>query len=403
MNWIKGAILVVEAILAIYLLLPLLLLGLHYLKVKIIGYRSPVFLEPRLKNDFHFAAIITAYQDTRFIAPLVDSLLRQSYPYIRVYIVADDCNISSMHFDDNRVFLLKPEPALHSKIKSISYAIDRFKKEDDVLVIFDSDNLVHPKYFENLNHYFRQGYRAVQTHMLSKNTDTKYARLDSIGHIFYTFLDRQVRMEFGISSCILGLGIAIERELYNSILYKNNNLGGFDKKLQADIVLSIPQLAFAKEAIVYDEKVDDGDALEKQRTRWLFTYFKYFKINLGILFTGLKRFNLKLIYFGFVSLRPPLFILLSLFSLFIIINFFIDIKFSFILLGILFLFVLGFILIVLSQSRQKGVAASLLHVPLVIVRQLKAIFKMKRAKTSFLKTEHTKVLYIDELLNDESL
>jgi cellulose synthase/poly-beta-1,6-N-acetylglucosamine synthase-like glycosyltransferase len=402
MNWIRAIIVIVEIILSIYLLLPLVLLGIHYFKIKIIGYRSPVVRRPLINKDFHFAAIITAYQDTRFIEPLVDSLLKQTYANVRIYVVADDCDISLLHFDEKRVVVIKPDVALHAKIKSISLAIEHFETDDEVLVIFDSDNLVHPKYFEYLNHYFRQGYRAVQTHMLSKNTDTRYARLDSIGHIYYTFLDRQVRMELGISSCILGLGIAIERELYRSILYKNNNLGGFDKKLQADIVLSIPQLAFAEEAIVFDEKVEDGDALEKQRTRWLFTYFKYFKINMGIFIAGIRRLNLKLIYFGFVSLRPPLFILLGLYCLFVFINLFISVKAALVMLFCLFLFVLGFVLIVITQSRQKGVDKALLHLPLVVIRQFKALFKMNKAKSSFLKTEHTKVLYIDELLKNGS-
>jgi cellulose synthase/poly-beta-1,6-N-acetylglucosamine synthase-like glycosyltransferase len=402
MNWIWAIIVIVEIILSIYLLLPIVLLGIHYFKITVIGYRSPVVRRPLINKDFQFAAIITAYQDTRFIEPLVDSLLKQTYANVRIYVVADDCDISFLHFDEKNVVVIKPDVALHAKIKSISLAIEHFETDDEVLVIFDSDNLVHPKYFEYLNLYFRQGYRAVQTHMLSKNTDTKYARLDSIGHIYYTFLDRQVRMELGVSSCILGLGIAIERELYRNILYKNNNLGGFDKKLQADIVLSIPQLAFAEEAIVFDEKVEDGDALEKQRTRWLFTYFKYFKINMGIFIAGIRRLNLKLIYFGFVSLRPPLFILLGLYSLFVFINLLVSVKATLVLLFCLFLFVLGFVLIVITQSRQKGVDKALLHLPLVIIRQFKALFKMNKAKSSFLKTEHTKVLYIDELLKNGS-
>lgn len=402
MKWIEYIIFPIELILAIYLLLPALLFVIHYIKKWIIGYTSPVDKQALIKKDFHFAAIITAYQDTRFIAPLVDSLLKQTYPNVRVYVVADDCDISNLQFNDQRVVVLRPGKALHAKIKSISYAIDHFDNDDEVLVIFDSDNLVHPKYFESLNKYFQQGYLAVQTHMLSKNTDTKYARLDSIGHIYYTFLDRQVRMELGVSSCILGLGIAIERELYKKILYKNNNLGGFDKKLQADIVLTIPQLAFSEEAVVYDEKVDDGDTLERQRTRWLFTYFKYFKINLQIFLTGLKKFNIKLLYFGFVALRPPLFILLASFCFFIVINYFINLQMFVVLSATLLMFILSFILIVITQSKQKGMGAALMHVPLVVFRQVKAIFKLKKAKKAFLKTEHTKVLYIDELLKDGS-
>jgi cellulose synthase/poly-beta-1,6-N-acetylglucosamine synthase-like glycosyltransferase len=390
----------VEAVVAIFVLLPGLMLLLHALLRAIVGKRSVLDRKPETEKEFDFAAIITAHQDTRFIPPLVDSLIRQTYGRLIIYVVADDCDTSGLVFEDNRVVVLRPEPAFHAKIRSIGHAVDHFARPHDVMVIFDSDNLVHPRYFEYLNEYFRRGYRAVQTHMLSKNIDAIYARLDSIGHVYNTFLERQVRMELGLSSCILGLGIAIETELYKEILYKNA-LGGFDKKLQADLVMRVRQLAFAKEAIVYDEKVEDGHTLEKQRTRWLFTYFHYFKINWRLFVTGLRRLNVRLAYFGFILLRPPLFILLGAACLFTVVNYFIYPPYALIWLGILFSFALSFVLIVLTQSRQKGMGAALFYVPLVVFRQMRAMLKIKTAGSSFLKTEHKKVMYIQDLLKDD--
>jgi cellulose synthase/poly-beta-1,6-N-acetylglucosamine synthase-like glycosyltransferase len=392
--------LLLQCLLAIYLLLPMGLLMVHYLKKWLVGNRSPLNKAPRIQKDFHFAAIITAHKDTTLIPPLVDSILKQTYPNVTSYVVADDCETDNLLYNDKRVVVLRPEPALHAKIKSISHAIDHFTAAHDALVIFDSDNLVHPRYFEYLNKYFQQGYLAVQTHMLSKNTDTVYARLDSIGHIYYTFLDRQARMEIGLSACTLGLGIAIDMGVYREILYKDNR-GGFDKKLQADIVMSIPMLAFAKEAIVYDEKVDDGVALETQRTRWLFTYFQYFKVNWNILATGIRKLNANLIYFGYIMLRPPLFILLGSAFLFVVINYFIDPLLSFAWIATICLFALGFVLIIITQSRQKGMAGALLYIPLMILRQIRAMLKIKKAGKGYLKTEHSKVINIEDLLKDE--
>jgi len=178
-------------------------------------------------------------------------------------------------------------------------------------------------------------------------------------------------------------------------------LGGFDKKLQADLVKSIPQLAFAKEAIVYDEKVESGDVLERQRTRWLFTYFHYFKIHWDLIKTAVKRFDLKLFYFGFIMLRPPLFILVGFSFLFIVANYFISPVLSLAWIIILALFVISFVLIIMTQSIQRGMSQALLHIPVMILRQAKAILKIKMAQRSFLKTEHSKVVYIEEVLKDE--
>jgi len=390
-----------QGILAIYLLIPFFLLLLHFIRVRGKGFAKKKY--PVVSNhNFDFAAIVTAHQDIRFIPPLVDSFSKQSYAEFIVYIVADDCDISTLKFNDERIRIIKPENALHAKIKSIRYAVDQFVREHDVIVVFDSDNLVHPDYLSNLNDYFQRGFTAVQTHMLSKNTDTVYAKLDSIGHIYNTFIERQARMELGLSSCILGLGIAIETKLYRKVMY-TDSLGGFDKKLQAHIVSSVPQLAFAEEAIVYDEKVDDGKTLEKQRTRWIYTYFKYFPDNWKLFITGIKKFNFNLVFFGFNTLRPPLFITVGSALVCLLINLFINPLISLVWAGVLLLFISAFILIVLTQSHQKVMGKALLYIPKIIIRQVGALLKLKKAGKEFLKTEHVKVIYIDELLKNETV
>jgi cellulose synthase/poly-beta-1,6-N-acetylglucosamine synthase-like glycosyltransferase len=388
-----------QGILAIYLLIPFFLLLLH----AIMGKRRLENRYPVVKDkEYDFAAIITAHQDTRFIPPLVDSFCHQTYSRFVVYVVADDCDISDLHFTDPRIQLLRPEKPLHAKIQSIKYAVDHFIRPHDALVVFDSDNLVHPQYFEKLSQYFRRGFRAVQTHMLSKNTDTIFAKLDSIGHVYNTFVERQAKMELGLSSSILGLGIAIETELYRQVMYKDG-LGGFDKKLQADIIRAIPQLAFAEDAIVYDEKVDDGNTLEKQRTRWIYTYFKYFPVNWKLFVTGWRRLNFNLIFFGFTVLRPPLFITMGLAFICLLADLLISTQLAMVWAGVLAVFVLSFILIILTQSRQKGMYKAILYIPVVVVRQISALLKIKKAGKDFLKTDHIKVVYIDELLKNEAI
>lgn len=391
-----------QVILAIYLVLPFLLLSLHFI-VKAAGRNS---LEKKYpianEKKFDFAAIVTAHRDTRFILPLVDSFCKQNYQNFIVYVVADDCDTSNLYFKDERIRILKPEVALNAKIQSIKYAVDHFIRPHDVLVVFDSDNLVHPSYFQNLNHYFQRGFRAVQTHMLSKNIDTVFSKLDSIGHIYNTFIERQSKMELGLSSSILGLGIAIEVDLYHQVMYKDG-LGGFDKKLQADIIEIIPQLGFAEDAIVYDEKVDDGSTLEKQRTRWIYTYFKYFQIHWQLFIKGIRRLNFNLFFFGFNLLRPPLFITITIAFIIMILNFFIMPAYAFVWAGLLFLFAVSFVIIVLTQSRQPGMHKAFLYIPILVFRQLKALLKIKKAKKTFLKTEHVRIIYIEELLKNETL
>ncbi|RYY71309.1 MAG: glycosyltransferase, partial [Chitinophagaceae bacterium] len=387
---------VLSALIAFYFLLPAFLFIAYYLK----GGLKKKFSFSSSAKQFEFAAIITAHQDARFIAPFVDSFIKQRYPNFKVYVVADDCDISDLNFDDERIILLKPEVALHSKIKSIQYAIDHYITEPDVMIIFDSDNLVHPDYLLNLAGYYQQGFRVVQTHMLSKNTDTTYSQLDSVGHIYYTFFERKSKMALGLSSSILGLGISLDYNLYKEINYKNT-VGGFDKKLQAKMAMLVKQIAFADDAVVYDEKVEEAAVMEKQRTRWIWSYFSHIKESWQLTVHGFKTFNLGRILLGATMLRPPMIILMSLLFIVLVATFFINVNLLFAWAAIIVIYVLVFILTVATQSYQKGMMQSLRFIPLLIISQFKSLLKIKKAKKNFLKTEHKKVMYIDELLKHE--
>jgi cellulose synthase/poly-beta-1,6-N-acetylglucosamine synthase-like glycosyltransferase len=392
-----------NCLVAFYFLLPVVLFILHYLFK---GNSENNYVNRYKKTtdkDFDFAAIITAHQDTRFIAPLVDSFFKQHYTKFTVYVVADDCDTSNISFSDNIIVMLTPPVALHSKIKSIQYAISNFTQEHDVLIIFDTDNLVHPNYLKNLNNYFQRGFRVVQTHMLSKNIENTYARLDSIGHIYYTFYERQVKMQLGLCSAILGLGVAIDYQLYKEIIYENKvgTFGGFDKKLQSQLARKVKQIAFAEDAVVYDEKVEDGAVMEKQRTRWIYAYFSHFKESWLLTKAGFKNVNIGQILLGATMLRPPMILLILCASVLILIAAFVKPVLVIWWAVILFLFVTNFVLTIATQSRQKGMLQSIKHIPLLMFSQLKALLKMKKAKQDFLKTEHKSVIYIDELLKNE--
>jgi cellulose synthase/poly-beta-1,6-N-acetylglucosamine synthase-like glycosyltransferase len=388
----------INGILAFYFLLPVLLFIISYFIKKT---THPAVSNQNIKeNQTDFAAIVTTHQDTRFIPPLVDSFFKQSHTNFTLYIVADDCHTDDLHFEDKRVVILKPEPALHSKIKSINYAMDHFLKPHQVMVIFDSDNLVHPDFFNKLQGYFNRGFKVVQTHMLSKNTESTFARLDSVGHIYYTFTERKVKMDLGMHSAILGLGIALDTELYKEIRYKDT-IGGFDKKLQSQLAIKVKQIAFAEDAIVYDEKIEEGDALEKQRTRWIYTYFKHFKDSWNLFIAGVKTLSIGRILLGCSMLRPPMFLLLFAAFIMMILSAFIKPPLFFWWMALLLIYALNFILIIATQSLQKGMLESLIFIPLLITRQLKSLLKIKTAKSSFLKTEHKKIIYIDDLLKNE--
>ena len=204
-------------------------------------------------------------------------------------------------------------------------------------------------------------------------------------------------MYMGISSAIWGSGIVVDLALYKEVKY-TNFLGGFDKKLQSYLVQRVRHIAFAPEAILYDEKISNGSSLETQRTRWISSYFKYFGESWQIFFNGLKKANFNLVYFGFITLRPPLFIVLGICIFFTVINYFVSYSLFYVWLVLLFFFCLSFFLIVIIKAKNMSFVMTMLKLPLFMLRQVFALLKLRNAKKEFLKTKHTKLLYIDDLL-----
>ncbi|MBN8876950.1 MAG: glycosyltransferase [Sphingobacteriales bacterium] len=393
--WIIWALL--QVVIAGYIAIPFLFVVIYGL-LRLFRVRTPFQRKPFLTDrQFDFAFIITAHQETKFVYPLVDSILKQSYGNFIVYLVADDCQQENISFADARIRVLKPEPALHSKIKSIRYAIAKFERKPDAIIILDADNLIHPSFLDTMNQYFRKGYRVVQSQFKPKNTDTDYARMDAIGDMFNFFIEREMRMRMGMSSAIWGSGVAVDTDMYNAVEYKHF-LGGFDKKLQAYLVQNTRRIAYAEEAILFDEKITSGASLETQRTRWISSYFKYFKESFVIFFKGLLRFDINLMYFGYILLRPPLFMVLGLAGLFTVINFFIWPLAAWIWVGLWASFLVAFAAIVLIKGKDARFLATFFKLPLFAGRQFLALIKVRKAKKSFLKTQHTSLVYIDDLI-----
>ena len=119
-----------------------------------------------------YAIIVTAYQQVTLIPEVVKSILNINYTNYIIYIVADNCDISSLVFEDNKVVVLRPEEVLASNVKSHFYAINNFKRPHERLTIIDSDNLVDANYLLEMNKVFALGYQAVQGVRAAKNLNT---------------------------------------------------------------------------------------------------------------------------------------------------------------------------------------------------------------------------------------
>lgn len=359
---------------------------------------------------FDYACIITAYKNAAIAKPLVVSLLRQTYPNLLIYLVADECPAYDFNIADPRFILLSPDPPLRLKAKSIDYAMAHFQRPHDYIAVFDADNLAHPDFLAEINRYAQAGYLCVQGQRTAKNLDTSYAALDSLGEHYKNYVERYLPYLLGSSAVISGSGMATEAGLYKTYLAAPEIVQGKhqwkkmlqeDKILQNFILRQDLKIAYARQAIVYDEKVDSGEAVQTQRSRWLFSYFQNLPNSSGLLLRGLVRLSWNQFYFGFVTLALPMFIQVGLAGLLALLGLWLAPFWSLVLCIAVCIFAFQVPLVLRLDGAPKPVWDALQKVPYFIGRQLLGLLKMGDPNKNFKHTEHKKYLSVDEVMQQK--
>ncbi|WP_257668230.1 glycosyltransferase family 2 protein [Parapedobacter tibetensis] len=342
-----------------------------------------------ISSSADYAIIVTAYQQTEQLSSVVDSILELDYKNYLVYIVADDCDVAGLAFNSEKVIVLRPPQVLASNVKSHFYAIEHFRRSHERLTIIDSDNLVDRAYLTELNAFFDMGYQAVQGVRKAKNLDTQYACLDEAGDTYYRFIDRKLLFEAGSSAALSGSGMAFTTALYRQCLAHSELKGaGFDKVLQYEVLSRNHSIAFAEQAIVYDEKTSRTGQLVKQRSRWINTWFKYAYLGLKMFISAIYKPSVNRLLFSFMLLRPPLFILTGTAIFCMAINIFIIpwLAVLWVASGCVFFGIFAYALYYFNVDR--GVYLSLLSAPKFIFYQMLALVRARRANQLSVATEH---------------
>lgn len=354
-------------------------------------------LRDQLKEP-DYAVIVTAYEQTHTLPAVIASIQKLNYSNYHIYVVADKCDISHLHFDSSKVCLLKPELTLASNTKSHFYAIHRFIRPHNYLTIIDSDNLVHPEFLNELNKQFNRGFLAVQGLREAKNLDTTYACLDAARDIYYHHYDGKLLFEAGSSATLSGSGMAFSVELYRNCLEHRNVEGaGFDKVLQSAIVGKNLRIAFTDSAIVYDEKTSRSEQLVLQRSRWINTWFKYFSLGFTLVGKGIKYSSLNQLLFGITLLRPPLFIFILVSGVCLLLNLWINPMISLIWLLAFALFAWSFYLALSKSTTDPRIYKSLKNIPFFMFYQIQSLLKSRKANQRSVATKHYHAESIDKL------
>lgn len=382
--------------LIIILLIYLIINVIYYLTFSIASRASGATENPAEHGkENKIAVLIPAYQEDAVIVDTALQATKHDYPKNKfdVYIIADQLQASTlMKLDRLKVRVVEVSFEKSSKTKAINATLAQMDPYD-LAVVLDADNVMAPDFLKVVNQAYNQGAVAIQGQRVAKNEENSLARLDAISEEINNNIFRKGHQNLGLSSALIGSGMAFDFHLFKRHMADIKALGGFDKELELSLLKSKVRIKYSPNAIVYDEKVSDSKSFSNQRTRWIAAQIRFgvrfFGSGLTELFThGNIDYSNKVLQF---ILLPRLILLgcLTLMSAVCLL-----ISKALFLIAFATLVVCGFTLLLATPTKHfaSDILCLFLSLPMLFFRMVLAFGGYKKAKTNFLHTAHkTKV------------
>lgn len=271
---------------SIYITIQYILLGLLSLATLYILFFAVAGLfyrEPKLGNPVKFrkmAIFIPGYKEDAVITEVAISALQQQYPMgmYDVVVIADSFKEETLQILRGLpVKLIEVQFDKSTKSKALNRAMETLKVPYDIAVVLDADNIMASDFLAKINAAFDKGYIAVQGHRRAKNLNNSWAILDAASEEINNHIFRKGHRAAGLSSAIIGSGMAFEYGFFKSMMSQVHAVGGFDKEIELKMLKERIKIAYLDDAMVYDEKIQEADVFGNQRRRWLSAQFHYFR------------------------------------------------------------------------------------------------------------------------------
>lgn len=240
-------------------------------------YNKPVKKKKITKKKHRFMAVISARNEENVIANLIESLKNQSYPKdkLDIYVIADNCtdNTAGVARDAGAIVYERFNEFKRSKGYALEWFFDivleEFPDKYDAFCVFDADNVVSPNFISKMNEKLCEGETVVQGYRDIKNPDETWVSANYA--IFYWTMDRcynYTRDKLGLSSLINGTGFMIAMSVLKEDGGWHTNTLTEDTETSMNVIAKGKKVAWANEAIVYDEQPTDFVVAWNQRLRW---------------------------------------------------------------------------------------------------------------------------------------
>ena len=348
-----------------------------------------------------FAILIPGYKEDNVIFEVASEALKQKYPKDKfdVVIIADSFMPETIErLKQLPVILIEVSFEKSTKSKALNRAMEAIESNYDVALVLDADNIMAPDFLAKINLAFDNGYIAVQGHRVAKNKNTSFAVLDAISEEINNNIFRKGHRNLGLSSALIGSGMAFDYQFFKNSMAVIDAVGGFDKELELKLLKNGVKIEYLKDALVFDEKVQKADVFANQRRRWLSAQIIYFRRNV---FSGIKHLFTKgnIDYFDKVYqfILPPRVLLIGLIVITTLLyglaelipavsGFLLFSVYHWLVLLIITIF--AFIFSIPKYFYTQQTLKSIRTLPKVFYLMFFSLFKLKGANKKFIHTQH---------------
>ena len=250
-------------------------------------------------------------------------------------------------------------------------------------------------FLTKVNAAFDKDYMAVQGHRTAKNVDTNLAVLDAVSEVINNQIFRKGHRVLGLSSAIIGSGMAFRYDFFKNLMTSVNAIGGFDKEIELKMLKNNFKIEYLDDALVYDEKVQKAEVFSNQRRRWLSAQLHYFRQDFGSSLVALIRHG-NIDYFdkAIQFIQPPRILLLGAVAIFttvfMVINYILKsdslILIPWITVALLCIF--SFMFSIPRRYYNMNTMKALASLPKGMILMLGSLLKIRGANKQFIHTKH---------------
>ncbi|MFV2016314.1 MAG: glycosyltransferase, partial [Candidatus Heimdallarchaeota archaeon] len=236
-------------------------------------YRTPKFEKAARINSI--VIYIPAYKEDYVIINSVKNVLKQKYHLLNrkkfdIVVIAQHLQTKTLlQLNKLDCIVVEYNVEKSTKVKALQYAITKVDQYYDVALILDADNHLEKDFLHKINNAYSVGYQVIQGHRTAKNFNTRFAFLDALSEEMNNSIFRKGFNFFNLSASIIGSGIAFSNKIFIERINASNAIAGFDKEIDNEIVSRQEFIIYLNDAIIFDEKVQNQQVFEKQRTRWI--------------------------------------------------------------------------------------------------------------------------------------